>query len=713
MTSERGSTDPLSVLVAPLACLAVLALAAALSIAPVSTNDLWIHLETGERVLAEGSVPDKDPYSFTASDRDYLAHEWLAGVLFQLVYRIGGTTGLILFKTTVVLAGWLPLLALCRMRRDRYAVVLIVLGTMGYIAAARYLVRPHIFTFLLSAWMLWLLFGYRDGDRRGIRLFLTLPVVTLWANLHGGFVLGIAILSAFAAGETLNWLRERVASAHGTDRPPGADRSRTLNGSELTRVLALPPLALLAAMVNPYGARILLFPFELTGTEVFMSEVYEWQPPFADVFDSTLTFFLYWGWVCVLFASFFVTGDRGSRHGLRGLVHVISLAALGLFAYAFVFWQQMLISTWPIWVGLALVFCLANLRQIDLTDVALVALAFGLSMRHNRAIADAVVLTLPVLTRNVSRIIDRLSQPRRGRSDAIPLPAPGSGHSRPGTVIAASVLLLAVSAHAATVGYVFAPGHVRQRGLGLAETVPACGADWLGRQQIRGNAYATYQVAAILIHRLSPEVKVNMDSRNDVYGAELFREYRASRRSYDALRDYLARWPVDFFFLNIADLAPAILRRLLDGGEWVQVYFDHQVIVLVAARPENAELIARHAYRHVFPTIDRNLRVPENEAREYLEEANRAAAACSESWLPDWYRAQALAWLGRDGEAVEAAREVVAERIGNPWFVWALLGQLHARQQDLPRAVEAYERAVALRPGDRGLRQRLRRLRGD
>ena len=120
MTSERGSTDPLSVRVALLACLAVVALAAALSIAPVSANDVWIHLETGERVLAEGSVPDKDPYSFTASDRDYVAHEWLAGVLFQLVYRIGGTTALILFKATVVLAGWLPLLALCRMRRDRY-----------------------------------------------------------------------------------------------------------------------------------------------------------------------------------------------------------------------------------------------------------------------------------------------------------------------------------------------------------------------------------------------------------------------------------------------------------------------------------------------------------------------------------------------------------------------------------------------------------------
>lgn len=68
----------------------------------VANNDIWIHLKTGEYVLTNGWVPIKDPYSFMAADHDYVAHEWLAGVLFYLAYATGGVAGLIVLKSAIL-----------------------------------------------------------------------------------------------------------------------------------------------------------------------------------------------------------------------------------------------------------------------------------------------------------------------------------------------------------------------------------------------------------------------------------------------------------------------------------------------------------------------------------------------------------------------------------------------------------------------------------
>src|SRR5262245_54599262 len=77
------------------ACAGLAILIASLTVFKMSNNDIWIHLTTGRQILTTWHVPDKDPYSFTATDHDYVAHEWLSGVLFHLVYSVAGVNGLI------------------------------------------------------------------------------------------------------------------------------------------------------------------------------------------------------------------------------------------------------------------------------------------------------------------------------------------------------------------------------------------------------------------------------------------------------------------------------------------------------------------------------------------------------------------------------------------------------------------------------------------
>src|SRR5262245_45863160 len=189
-----------------LAALAVLI--AALTIFKMSNNDIWIHLKTGETILKTWSVPDKDPYSFSASDHDYVAHEWLSGVAFYVVYAAGGVTGLIFFKSAIIFATCAALLGACRALSIRLAVALPCFAMMLFIGSARFLERPHIFSYLFEALYLLCYFSWRRSGRRAW-LYAIPPLHMLWTNMHGGHFQGLAMLVMFALAELVMHLRTR------------------------------------------------------------------------------------------------------------------------------------------------------------------------------------------------------------------------------------------------------------------------------------------------------------------------------------------------------------------------------------------------------------------------------------------------------------------------------------------------------------------------
>jgi len=72
-----------------------------LCVFPALCFDMWWHLRTGELILEQGSVPDADPFSYTAHGRTWITHEWLAEVLFFGLHNMGGVNLLIIFKALV------------------------------------------------------------------------------------------------------------------------------------------------------------------------------------------------------------------------------------------------------------------------------------------------------------------------------------------------------------------------------------------------------------------------------------------------------------------------------------------------------------------------------------------------------------------------------------------------------------------------------------
>jgi hypothetical protein len=160
-----------------------------------SDGDTNWHVATGLWILAHHAVPLTDPFSFTAFGHPWVAHEWLSEVLMALAYCGWGWGG-VMALTGAAAAAALALLA-AELRRSLGALSTIAALALSFaVLAPHLLARPHIIALpLLVLWTARLLAARRRD--RAPPLWL-LPVMTLWANLHGSFIFGLAFTGFFA-----------------------------------------------------------------------------------------------------------------------------------------------------------------------------------------------------------------------------------------------------------------------------------------------------------------------------------------------------------------------------------------------------------------------------------------------------------------------------------------------------------------------------------
>ena len=420
---------------------------------------------------------------------------------------------------------------------------------MLYLGSARFFERPHIFSYLLAALVLWLFLRYREGGRDRRWLYAIIPVQVLWVNLHGGWVEGVALVAVFAAGELLAWLRARYLRIQ---------TERALPARDVGLLAALVPAGLVASLINPYGYRALLFPFQLTGLQLFMQEVYEWRPPWDPSFNTSTAFVLYLLFAGALFLSFFAAGrepglpprQARARKMFRwalaaGLAAVYLALAVCWFGRSAGWWDPAVLRTALLaLLVLFVLFVLDNFRTVDYTQAGIVLLFYALSLRllpgggrfrpgherrpHRRGLPLAGgAAPAPAVLRpsgpEEAEIRPASARRRTGCGRGVRRPL------RPGGGRGGALLLLGLSLHGTLDRYYLDfDGTPREAGFGVAANIPLAAVDFLARNGIAGNAFASYSHAALLIHRLGPAVKVGMDSRNDVYGEALYAEYRAA-----------------------------------------------------------------------------------------------------------------------------------------------------------------------------------------
>lgn len=288
------STSLLRVLLATAVALVIL-----LSVAATRADvDLWGHVRFGMDMLKSGQIDAVDPYSFT-SDRPWVNHEWLAEVIFAVAWRVAGNAGLIAVKLACI-AGTLLLLAAVLRERNVIGgsrLMLLGLALAGILPRVNH-VRPQLFSVLLFAALLVVFTRAERGSRK--TLVLLMPILAVWTNVHGGWIVGLATVGVWALGD---------AWAHRTD-------SRRAMTS-----LACASAATLATLLNPYGVG--LWRFLLETVRLGRDSITEWNPVWTEA-----PLLLLWTLFAVLALTAILRG-RGSVHPAHALIPALwGLAAL-------------------------------------------------------------------------------------------------------------------------------------------------------------------------------------------------------------------------------------------------------------------------------------------------------------------------------------------------------------------------------------------------
>jgi len=271
---------------------------AALLFAPQIFNDgdTYWHVAAGLRMLSDGALIARDPFSYTFSGAPWTAHEWLSEIVMALAWRAGGWGGVqVLFAGAFSLTAFLMFINLRRWFGGlaSLAVSMLALACM----APSLLARPHLLALpLVVLWTTELVLA--RAQHRAPR-WQSAAIMTLWVNLHGGFAIGFLLLAAFAV-EAVVEERDKRAT--------------------ILRWAGFGVASLAAALINPHGLEGLLFPFRLLSLTQ-LSHIGEWGP--ADF--STLAPF-----EAVLIGGAYVLLSRGARIPVPRLLMTLLFLHLAL-----------------------------------------------------------------------------------------------------------------------------------------------------------------------------------------------------------------------------------------------------------------------------------------------------------------------------------------------------------------------------------------------
>ncbi len=233
---------------APVVVLIILVLWQALSQAgALESGDVFWHLRTGDLILDSG-IPTADSFSWTAQGVPWQPNAWLSEVIWAGLRATFGLGAISLLRGAAVI-GIALLVFWSARRRGAGPWASVSIGVVATLLINPFISeRPLLVGFLLFPILLAAAQNYRRGSRWA--LAGAAGIMVLWANLHGSFLTGVAVVGLYALGwmlEDRTWRRPVILGA-------------TVAG---------------AALVNPYFVSAYTHALTIRDASV---NIDEWQP---------------------------------------------------------------------------------------------------------------------------------------------------------------------------------------------------------------------------------------------------------------------------------------------------------------------------------------------------------------------------------------------------------------------------------------------------
>ena len=225
------------------------------------------HIRNGQLILQTHSITRVDPFSATMSGQAWYAWEWLYDVLVAAIHHALGLNGVVFYTAAIMAATFVLVFHFAMRRGGSLPITLFMLVLSLGASAVHFLARPHVVSWLFTVIWFDLLdsasVAAEPGKTR--RVFFLPLLMLLWVNLHGGFLLGFALLAVYLVGSGVEYLTT-------------PDR-REVVGTWLKRLGLVSVLSFAASFVNPYGYKLHLHIYRYLSDRFLMDHVSEFQSP--------------------------------------------------------------------------------------------------------------------------------------------------------------------------------------------------------------------------------------------------------------------------------------------------------------------------------------------------------------------------------------------------------------------------------------------------
>jgi hypothetical protein len=598
--------------------------------------DLWLHIKTGELIFQTGQVPLRDIFSFTLNQKEWINHEWLFQLTTYLSYHLAGIDGLIVMQNLVLIALFLLLFLIgIDARRNNHVFVFVVLYMTLLTINYRFTIRPDIFSLFFLTLTMGLLKEYADfPDSRNIWL---LPVSqVIWVNMHGFAFIGPLVVLIFLAGELIKR----------TVRLPWEwKNTKRFDNHQLTRLIIVFGLMLLAFFANPQGSKGALYPFSVLGQisgegKIIFTHIMELAKPITPK----------------------------SLLDVRSFLFFKCFILLVLFSFRF------------------------NGRRLNISDAIAFALFLFFALSAIRNIAYFGVVGACIIFNNVQIALDNKKQFPFGN-----IPARAKTLAYYGFI----VFLFIYTAKGANKyleegSYNFDTYELKSSMWSMAPNrFPVKAADFLLENDFPKRMLNDFNSGAYLVGRGYPQRQVFMDGRTELYGPAFFKQYVAlGQGKKDVVEDIIDRYKIEgaFFTSSAYDLHGGLMRYFDQNPQWSPVYFDQGGIIFLKKDKANLELLKKFAF---------NLEDWKATAPDYMKLGLRSRYP-----RPFLQRARLLNYLLHYKAAADEAR-IALNIMPHNAEAFHFMSDYYFEQKDYPEAYQYARKCLLFDGADSTMRARL------